>query len=86
MRLAVTRQAYAGDASKPMGQVLPRAQRLLHRPSLKRLFPQTVRMDKSLRDAAIHKACLEFGYAMAATAREAGVHYSTVSKIIKGER
>ena len=70
-----------GDLSE-----IPRAQRLLHRPSLKRLFPKTVRMDKSLRDAAIHKACLEFGYAMAATAREAGVHYSTVSKIIKGER
>ena len=65
---------------------VPRVQRLLHRPSLKRLFSSAVRANKTLRDEAIHKACLEFGYTMAATAREAGIHYSTVSKIIKGER
>ncbi len=65
---------------------VPRSQRLLHRPSLKRLFPGAVRADKALRDEAIRKACLEWGYTMAATARAAGIHYSTVSKIIKGER
>ena len=65
---------------------VPRSQRLLHRPSLKRLFPSAVRADKALRDDAIRKACLELGYTMAATAHEAGVHYSTVSKIIKGVR
>ena len=65
---------------------LPRSQRLLHRPSLKRLFPGAVRADKVLRDEAIRKAYLEWGYTMAATAREVAIHYSTVSKIIKGER
>ncbi len=54
--------------------------------SLRRRVPNAVRADKVLRDEAIRKACLEFGYRMAATAREAGIHYSTVSKIIKGER
>jgi DNA-binding LacI/PurR family transcriptional regulator len=34
----------------------------------------------------MHRACLEYGYTMAAVARAAGVHYSTVSKVIKGER
>ncbi len=65
---------------------VPRSQRLLHRPSLKRLFSGAVRADKALLDEAIRKACLELGYTMAATARAAGIHYSTVSKIIKGER
>jgi DNA-binding LacI/PurR family transcriptional regulator len=34
----------------------------------------------------IRRAYAEYGYTMAAIAREAGVHYSTVSKVIKGER
>ncbi len=68
------------------GLKVPRSQRLLHRPSLRRLFSNAIRKDKVLRDEAIRKACLELGYTMAATAREAGIHYSTVSKIIKGER
>jgi transposase-like protein len=33
----------------------------------------------------MRRACLEYGYTMAAVAREAGIHYSTVSKVIKGE-
>ena len=45
-----------------------------------------VRADKALRDEVIRKACLEFGYTLAATAREVGIHSSTVSKIIRGER
>lgn len=65
---------------------IPRAQRLLHRTELKRIFTKAVQSDKALRDEAIRKAFLEFGYSMAAIARHAGVHYSTVSKIIKGER
>ena len=64
---------------------VPRMQRQLLRPSLKALFAGRVRGDKILRDAAIRKA-LEYGYSMAAIAEHAGLHYSTVSKIIKGER
>lgn len=65
---------------------IPRAQRLAHRPELASLFPTRVRRNKRARDVAIRRACLEYRYTMAATAREAGVHYSTVSKVIKGER
>jgi putative transposase len=65
---------------------IPRTQRLAHRPGLKSLFATRVRQDKSARDAAIRQACLEYGYTMAAIAREAGIHYSTVSKVIKGDR
>lgn len=65
---------------------IPRAQRLLHRPSLMVLFTKVIQGDKVLRDEAIRKAYLNYGYSMAAIARHAEVHYSTVSKIIKGER
>ena len=53
---------------------------------LKSLFSARVRQDKPARDAAMRRACLEYGYTMAAVARVAGIHYSTVSKVIKGER
>jgi hypothetical protein len=53
---------------------------------LKSLFSARVRQDKPARDAAMRRACLEYRYTMAAVACEAGIHYSTVSKVIKGER
>jgi putative transposase len=64
---------------------IPRAQRWAHRPGLKILFSDRVRQDKLQRDAAMRRACLEYGHTMAAVAREAGIHYSTVSKVIKGK-
>ena len=65
---------------------IPRTQRLLHRPSLVKMFTKAVQGDKVLRDEAIRKAYLDYGYSMATIAHHAGVHYSTVSKVIKGER
>ena len=65
---------------------IPRAQRWAHRPGLKITFSARVRQDKPARDAAMRRACLEYGCPMAAVAREAGIHYSTVSKVVKGER
>ena len=65
---------------------VPRNQRLLHRPGLAQMFSDLNRNDKALRDEAIRKAFLDYGYTMAAIAGHAGVHYSTVSKVIKGER
>jgi hypothetical protein len=65
---------------------IPRPQRLLDRPSLARIFTKAVQGDKVLRDAAIRQAYRDFGYSMATIGRHAGVHYSTVSKVIKGVR
>jgi hypothetical protein len=65
---------------------IPRAQRLAHRPGLKQLFAASVCRDKRARDAAMRQACLKYGYALAAVARATNVHYSTVSKVLKGER
>ena len=65
---------------------LPKAQRLVHRPELKTIFPARIRADRAMRNEAIRKAYLEYGYTMAAIASKVGIHYSAVSKIIKGER
>jgi lambda repressor-like predicted transcriptional regulator len=42
--------------------------------------------DKVLRDQALRQAHQDHGYSMAAIAAQAGVHYSTVSKVIQGAR
>ena len=65
---------------------VPRGQRLAHRPDLTMLFPIAICKDKQARDEVIRRAYLEYGYTMAAIARETKIHYSTVSKIIKRER
>ena len=41
---------------------------------------------KQTRDEIIRRAYLEYGYAMAAITRRAEIHYSTVSKVVRGER
>ncbi len=65
---------------------IPRIQRLLHRPSLSEMFTAKVRNDKATRDQAMRLAYQVHGYSMAAIAAQVGVHYSTVSKVIKGVR
>jgi putative transposase len=70
------------------GEILEinRAQRKLDRPNLSQMFTEKALRAKARRDPVIRQAYLEFGYSMAAIARQAGIHYSTVSKIISGER
>ena len=72
------------DQSK-IGEIT-RAQRHLNRPSLMELLSGKTLGAKTKRDPVIRQAYLEFGYSMAAIARQVGIHYSTVSKIISGER
>ncbi len=69
----------AGDLKE-----FPRDQRFLHRPGLETMFTEEVQSHKALRDAAIRKAYLDYGFPMATIAVHAKVHYSTVSKVIKG--
>jgi hypothetical protein len=64
---------------------ISRAQRLAHQPGLKSLLSARVRQDKPARDAAMRWVCLKYGYTMAAVAREASIHDSTVSKVIYGK-
>ncbi|WP_084435748.1 helix-turn-helix domain-containing protein [Desulfomicrobium escambiense] len=44
---------------------------------------QDSRPDPRFLDAAIRKACHEFGYTQAQVAAATGLHYSSVSKILR---
>ena len=61
---------------------IPRRQRFADRPPLQTLFCAKDVWSKPERDAAFRQAYLEHGYKLAEIARAAGVHYTTVSKII----
>lgn len=65
---------------------VPRNQRMVHRPSLESLFTDDLQHDKHARDTVIHRAYTQYSYTMSDIARCAGIHYTTVSKIIKGVR
>ena len=56
-------------------------QRRLNRPALKKLMLGCD--SKETRDQAMTCAHLEHGYTLAEIGREAGLHYATVSRIIK---
>jgi hypothetical protein len=60
---------------------IPKRQRKLHRPALKQLLgaPES----REARNRAMAKAYLEHGYTLSEIGREAGLHYATVSRIIK---
>ena len=62
---------------------VPRIQRFADRPSLESILANTA--GREGRDRAIVKACLEFGYTQAQVAAATGLHYSTVSRIIRRE-
>lgn len=62
---------------------IPKKQRFAFRPSLKDLLTgQTIR-SKEERNKAIVTAHLEYGYSLAEIARHLGLHYTTISKIVK---
>lgn len=65
---------------------IPREQLLPQRPDMELLFSKTVLADKQSRNDSIRHAYLEYGCTMKDIARQTGLHHSTVSKIIKGER
>lgn len=67
-------------------QEIPRGQRLSHRPALTELFPESPGVEKRVRDTLIARAHRDFGYSLAAIGRAVGLHYSTVSRIVNGER
>ena len=60
---------------------IPRVQRFADRPALEEILIGTV--SRAERDTAIFRACHAFGYTQAEVATATGLHYSTVSKIIR---
>lgn len=77
-------RAYLNDVEKL--EEVPRAQRLLNRLALSLLFANEDVLTKKKRDLEIRQAHLKFGYSMAEIARASGLHYSTVRRIMRGER
>lgn len=76
------RLAGGGDELKEV----PRSQRKANRPALASVFAKSIRGDKVARDEAVRRAYGEYGYTMAEIGRAAGIHYSTVSRIVDGSR
>ncbi len=53
----------------------------IQRPPLREIM--TKAENRAHRNAAIVRACLEFGYSQAEVAAATGLHYSTISKIMR---
>ncbi len=61
---------------------IPKAQRFAARPGLEVLFAEV--NDKNQRNEKIYRACVDHRYTMKEIASHLGIHYTTVSKVIKG--
>ncbi|MDP2854978.1 MAG: hypothetical protein Q8O28_12130 [Smithellaceae bacterium] len=60
---------------------IPRTQRYLNRPKLTALFLKG--RNQAERNKQIHRAHIQHGYTLKAIADYLGIHYTTVSKVIK---
>ncbi len=61
---------------------VPRVQRFANRPLLEELFRDIKGKSKSIRNKMIREVHLSYGYTLVEIARVAGLHYTTVSRIV----
>ena len=61
---------------------IPKAQRYATRPTLDEIFGMA-RQDKGSIEKAICKAHMEYGYRLREIGYHVGVHYSTISRVVK---
>ncbi len=66
-----------------LSEEIPRKQRLIGRPTLDDLFPSGKKFPRQERNQLICKAHLEYGYRLKEIAHATGLHYTSISKIIK---
>jgi REP element-mobilizing transposase RayT len=62
---------------------IPRRERFLSRPALEDLLGEGARKSRNKRDRAVVAAHLEHGYSLSDIGRHLGLHYTTVSKIVR---
>ena len=62
---------------------IPRSQRFLHRPGLEQLFSNY--KDNHTRNRKIQEAIEAYGYSQKAIADHLGMHYSSISRVLKIE-
>ncbi len=65
---------------------IPSSHRHAGRPELSTIFPQGKNIDKKQRNKLIFLAHVEYGYRLNQIAKVLGIHYTTVSKVIKKEK
>jgi putative transposase len=65
---------------------IPRSQRYVNRPALDKLFTDKVVRDKKTRNRKIAEAAEKHLYSQRQIADHLGIHYSSVSRIVNGER
>ncbi len=75
-------QSRLSDA-REVGEI-PRAQRFPGRPALEELFPKQKKQDKTVRNKLIKAAHMQHGYTLKEIADQLHIHYTTVSKVLKG--
>ena len=64
---------------------IPKSQRYVNRPTLETLFEENTIKDKEKRNRRIGEAALEHGYSQSEIARHLGMHYSTISNLLKAK-
>jgi putative transposase len=64
---------------------VPRVQRYADRPALATLFRDSQALTKAARDRLIYTAHVDYGYSLSAIGRALGLHYTTISKVVKAQ-
>jgi REP element-mobilizing transposase RayT len=65
---------------------IPKRERFAFRPSLEQLLPVGEQNIKTKRNQAIQAAHIDYGYTLSEIARHLGLHYVTISRIVKPPR
>ena len=65
---------------------IPRSQRFPGRPLLETIFAEQKTQPKAVRNNLIAKAHIEYGYTLKEIADQLNIHYTTVSKALKGSK
>jgi putative transposase len=64
---------------------IPKSHRYVNRPSLDKIFPKNVILDKRKRDKKIIDAVQKYGYTQQQIAAHLHMHYSTISNLVRGK-
>ena len=64
---------------------IPKGQRYVSRPGLDKLFTEHIRQNRKDRDRKIAEAVEEHGYTQGEVADHLGLHFSSISRIMRGK-
>ena len=64
---------------------IPKSHRYVNRPSLDKIFPKNIILDKKKRDMKIIEAVQKYGYTQQQIAAHLNMHYSTISNLVRGK-